>query len=444
MRRKWDWDDTYHFQPSNEILQNPYIGFTSFNHFRGEPLFSDCETTDGWKKESYPLSGYLEENGEMQGWHPDTEVAYIRITWRNFEPKKGEYNYPLIDEIFEKAVAKNQSVMLRLMPHTTRGEEDVPDWLKKEIDCPERPSDKRVKESPTDRLFFEYFAKAVRALKQYDNHPAFYAMDISLYGAWGEGHKYKTVPKEYIKIILDAYTGTFKNVFLLGQICAPELVEYCRNSAKVGWRADGFGNGYHMLDFFPSAIHPIMTNYWKTAPVSFEAFWYMSEWKRQGWDIDELCEQALKWHVSTFNNKSSTIPFEWKDAVQKLLLKMGYRFALRTFKCPKKANAGDVLETYFWLENRGCAPIYKNLPVYIRLKNERYEYVFSPNIDIRKWLPDDNVEYFDIPLPTDIPKGHYEIAIKIGDGTVEKPHIHLAMQAKKTEDFYQLAQIEIE
>lgn len=444
MRRKWDWDDSTHFQPSNEIIQNPYIGFTSFNHFRGGKLFSDCSKTDGWKKESYPLGNYLEENGEKDGWHPDTEVAYIRITWRKFEPEKGVYNYALIDEIFEKAVQKSQSVMLRLMPHTTRGAEDVPSWLKKEIDCPERPDDKRVKESPTDRLFFEYFASAVRALGRYDTHPAFYAMDISLYGAWGEGHKYKTVPKKYIKIILDAYTDTFKNVFLLGQICAPELVKYCRKSAKVGWRADGFGNGYHMLDFFPSAINPIMTDYWKTAPVSFEAFWYMNEWKRQGWDIDELCEQAIKWHVSTFNNKSSAVPFEWREAVNKLLMKMGYRFALRTFKCVKKANAGDILEAYFWLENRGCAPIYKNIPVYIRLKKGDFEYVASPKMDIRKWLPGDNVEYFDIPLPNDLEKGKYTVGLKIGDGTVEYPHINLAMQAQKDGAYYTITEIEID
>ena len=55
------------FNPIKGYVANPYKGFVSFNHFRGDPLFSDCATSDGWKKERYPLSEGLEENGEDFG-----------------------------------------------------------------------------------------------------------------------------------------------------------------------------------------------------------------------------------------------------------------------------------------------------------------------------------------------------------------------------------------
>jgi hypothetical protein len=82
--------------------------------------------------------------------------------------------------------------------------------------------------------------------------------------------------------------------------------------------------------------------------------------------------------------------------------------------------------------------------VYLRLKNEEYEHKLLLDVDIRKWLPGDSVEYFDIPLPEDMPKGKYEISISIGEGTLEKPCIQLAMQTKKEGEFYYLMELEVE
>ena len=30
------------FNEKQGVIYNPYIGFTSFNHFRGDPLYTDC------------------------------------------------------------------------------------------------------------------------------------------------------------------------------------------------------------------------------------------------------------------------------------------------------------------------------------------------------------------------------------------------------------------
>ncbi|MBQ7348588.1 MAG: hypothetical protein IJW47_01195, partial [Clostridia bacterium] len=65
------------FKPVEGVIQNPYIGFVSFNHFRGESLFSN--SVDGKEIEKYPIYDYVEQNGRNEGFHPDTEIAYIRI-----------------------------------------------------------------------------------------------------------------------------------------------------------------------------------------------------------------------------------------------------------------------------------------------------------------------------------------------------------------------------
>lgn len=48
-------DKANKFARTDEILNNPYIGFTSFQHFRNEPLFSDTTPEEGWIKERYPV-----------------------------------------------------------------------------------------------------------------------------------------------------------------------------------------------------------------------------------------------------------------------------------------------------------------------------------------------------------------------------------------------------
>lgn len=429
------------FLPSNEVLQNPYMGFVSFNHFRDEPLFSDCPTTDGWIKEHYPVYDWVEQEGRKQGFYPDTEIAYIRIVWKDFEPKEKEYNFALTDEIFAKAKAKNQSVMLRLMPHTTRENEDVPNWLREQIPCPARPTSARVKESPTHPMFLRKFARAIEKIgERYDGDPAFYAMDISLTGAWGEGHHYANYPESELRLLVDAYTRSFKKTNLLGQICAPELVKYGRKTKPIGWRADGLANPYHMNRYFPKRIYP-MKDAWKTAPVSFESFWFLGEWKKQGWDIDEIIEQTLKWHVSSINGKSSSIPFEWKEKIDGWLKKMGYRFAVRTIEYPDQTEAGQKAEILLWVENRGVAPIYNHLPFTLKLVGDGIEQVYPTKIDITKWLPGDSIEKIKIALPKNMKKGAYKLYCSIGGG--ELPVVQMAMQTEKDGAWYYLATLEV-
>jgi hypothetical protein len=57
----------------------------------------------------------------------------------------------------------------------------------------------------------------------------------------------------------------------------------------------------------------------------------MQHWKDMGWDVDYIINESLKWHISSFNGKSSVVPKEWWPQVNRWLKKMGYRFVLRKF-----------------------------------------------------------------------------------------------------------------
>ena len=436
------------FKRTDELLDNPYIGFTSFQHFRDEPLFSDTFETGGWMKERYPVYDWVEQKGREQGFHPDTSVAYFRFMWRDFEPNEGEYNFAFVEEILQKAAEHNQTVIFRMSPYTGKmtelETEDVPEWLKSKTSPRTAPTSYRPDRLLyLDPLFFEYYGKAIMALgEKFDGDKRLYAVDVALAGPWGEGQGYEEVPVSAMLKLIETYALAFRKTHVLGQLDRTELIDYASKIKPLGWRTDGFPNEGKMHYHYPEKIFEVK-DAWKTAPVSIEAWWYINEWKRQGWDIDYAIEQSLKWHISTFNNKSSACPLEWKDKIEGWLKKMGYRFAVRNFKYPAAANAGDCLQFSTWLENVGVAPIYYPLPFTLRLKNENYEKVFETDIDARNWLPGDRVEKFEIRLPDDISQGKYAVECRLGGG--EYPIVKFAMDTPRTDDgYYYLAEISVE
>ena len=416
--------ETNRFDRRSEPVDNPYIGFTSYQLFRGEPLFPDIvvrpenNKTETEATECYPVRSFGDQNGNAEGFYPDTRVAYIRLLWKDFEPRRKAYRFDLIAEILDKAKACGQTVMLRLMPHSTRASDDVPDWLKELIPCPARPEGKRVKDSPQDPVFLEYFGEAIEALaRRFDADPTLDVMDISITGAWGEGHRCADYPREALQKLADVYTHSFAHTRLIGQVAAPWLIEYACETAPCGWRGDGVGEPYHMTVKYPNAVEQI-PDLWKTAPVSFESFWWLGEWDRLGWDIDEAIEKTLSWHISTFNAKSFPIPEKWRDKIRYWLDRMGYHFVLRVFSFPTLAQAGDMLQFRMHVENCGVAPIYNAIPLRLRVCGDRQTCLFTTDVDIREWLPGDHTAEFEIVLPSDMPAGSYTIELSIcGENT---------------------------
>lgn len=435
------------FSYVREEGQNPYIGFMSFQHFRGEKMYSDivvreeANRTETERVECYPPSPDAEENGRSQGYYPDTSVVYIRILWKEFEPKRGEYNYSFIENILKEARAHSQTLIFRLMAHSTRACDDVPEWLKELIPCPERPDGARVKDSPTDPLFLDLFLLAVRRLgERFDSDPTFNAIDISLPGAWGEGYKLELYPADVFERIIDTYTSVFKNTQLMTQLARPNLIRYAKESAglNLGWRGDGLGDPLHIYEFYPPRVEAVKDN-WKVAPVSFESFWWLGEWKRQGWNIDEIIEKTLEWHISSMNAKSMPAPIEWKDKIDYWVSKMGYHFSFNYLKYEPCVQRGEDTEMELSVSNVGVAPIYTKLPLKVRLVSENAEHIFDTNVDIRAWLPGEHIESIKI-RTNDLAPGSYRVELGIisDDATV-----YFATDAERNGKYYTLAKINV-
>lgn len=438
------------FEYRREEKKNPYIGFVSFQHFRGDPLYTDsvvdpngdlCETEDF---ECYPVPEGIEENGDLQGFYPDGTVAYLRVLWKEFEPERGKYNYGFIEKMLRTAESRGQTVMFRLMPHSTCARDDVPDWLRKIVDCPERPPRSRFKDSPSDPKWVELFLDAIRALgRRFDSDRTLDIVDISTVGAWGEGHKRDEYPPELLVKIIDTFTESFPTTMLLCQMSTPHLLIHAQNGGKrpIGTRADAMGQPYHREEVYPMFLKNLPTDIWKTAPLSGESYWWLGEWKRQGWDPHDAFEYMLGLHLSTFNGKYLPIPFDWKNEVEWFEDRLGYHFSLRSFEYGEKPALSGNIGGKLTIENTGCAPIYHRIPLRFRLSREKEEYVTESTEDIRTWLPGEHSVNVSIPVPADATPGRWNIEVSVSGAGF--PPVWFCSDNERNGDWFKIGDIDI-
>jgi len=203
-------------------------------------------------------------------------------------------------------------------------------------------------------------------------------------------------------------------------------------------------NWSHMNDYYPQAIINFgVRDAWKKAPVTLEVCWVMQHWKDMDWDVDHIIDESLKWHISSFNAKSSPVPNEWWPSVERWLGKMGYRFVLRKFTYPAALNPNSKLSFTSWWENKGVAPCYKKFPLALRLKKDEKTEILVTNADIRTWLPGDNLYDDTVLVPLNMPAGEYDLQIGILDMLSNKPKVKLAISGKGLDGWYHLGKIKI-
>jgi hypothetical protein len=199
-----------------------------------------------------------------------------------------------------------------------------------------------------------------------------------------------------------------------------------------------------MLDYYPQAIINFgMQDAWKSAPVTLEVCWVMQHWKNKGWDVDYIIDQSLKWHISSFNGKSSAVPEEWRPNVERWLKRMGYRLVLRRLTFPAQVSAGGKLAYTSWWENKGVAPSYRRFPLALRLKGASGAAVLATDADIRKWLPGDNLHDGAVFLPPDLPGGEYTLSLALVDPDTREPRVRLAIEGREPDGWYSLGTVRV-
>lgn len=455
---------------SNEVLSNPGIGFMTFQRFNGDDLNPGIGWTEGLPIVYQPFDGNLENDH-----YPHTTLAYFRVDWAFVEPESGKYNWAMIDSALMTARNRGQTLILRIAPYEGLPQ-DVPAWYRKMVGNDRTGLIEKWQVDPENPLYIKHFGGLIQKLgERYDGHPDMEAVDISIVGYWGEGEGSHLLTDETRIKLLNAYLENFTYTQLLFQPLngdAPDAGKISsgtdifvswpdgrqRGFRKVGYRFDCLGDlgttmwrdqqWSHMEDIYPrDIIKSGMYEAWKYGHVSGEICGTFGYWKDSlRYDretVQHIFNESLKWHISSFNAKSSAVPDEFRDLVDQWITKMGYRYVLRRLEYPSNLKITEPLSITALWENVGVAPIYKTYKLAFRLKNGDKIIKLISSEDLRKWLPGDIVYEEQLTLPKNIAAARYQLEMAIIHPINLEPAVKIAIKGENEDGWYSMGIVDI-
>jgi len=170
---------------STEFLLNPHKGCATFQHFNGDPLFPGTRWSESGPTE-FPPRQY---EGVAPGYLPTT-IAYCRWFWETFQPEPDRFDWTVIEKSLETARERGQTLQVRLMPHGSHNQPQLPQWYQDRYPTvpgtkKTRPYTAAVYDGPE---FIEQWGNVVREFgRLFDGHPDLESVDMSYIGPWGEG-----------------------------------------------------------------------------------------------------------------------------------------------------------------------------------------------------------------------------------------------------------------
>jgi hypothetical protein len=426
------------------------MGITTFQRFNGQALNPGLEWSEEGPTSKLPQAATRPD-------FPETSISYCRWFWDTIEPEPGKFRWDIVDLALKEAHELHQALAIRLMPYDPK--HPLPEWY--------RNSGARRANKPTDKdgniwqpdfsdpIYLKYWGELVAAAgERYDGHPDLDTVDISSIGYWGEGWSPYMPAFSVQKTSIDIWVEAFKRTPLLMNFDEQQALTYGTQQG-AGWRLDCLGDmrltsdnrdfRAEMLTVYPQqVVRAGIQNVWQRSPVSLEACWVPGYWLKQGWDVNYILTQALRWHVTSVNIKSSAIPSQWKNQFDEFQRKMGYRFILRRLEYPRAVRAGQMMQVHLWWLNAGVAPVYREYQLALQIYSSEGSSVIRVPVDVRKWLPGDAVFDGALYVPETLKAGTYRLRVGLLDPRTQQPAIRLAIEGLQADGWYDVGAIAVE
>jgi hypothetical protein len=433
-------------QEIHDVLVNPGMGITTFQRFNRQAIYPGLR----WS-EVGPESSMADATVPPD--FPDTSIAYLRWFWSQIEPEQGKYRWSIIDSALEEARKHGQQLTIRVMPYDQSN--PLPEWYRKSgarrANREDDADGKIWSPDGDDPLYLKYWSALILEMgRRYDGHPFLDTVDISTVGYWGEGWGPHLPSAQIQRELIDLYFKAFKHTLLLMNFDEPDALAYGTQSG-AGWRLDCWGdmgrpgkNFTHMLDIYPQQVVRVgIQDVWKHRPVSLETCATPGYWREHQYDLNYILEQALRWHASTINIKSTAIPAPWKAAFEEFQKKIGYRLILRKLEYPGKIRPGQMIPVKMWWLNAGNSPPYYPYLLVVQLHSDQERVMLTTEADVRGWLPGDALYESSLYVPEHLKPGQYRFRIALLDPRTRQPAIHLAIAGRQEDGWYDLGGFEI-
>ena len=459
---------------SDAWLPNPHRGTTTFQRFQGDPLYPAWNWCDTHGPLKFPTGRSGTENRQ---YIPRTTLSYCRWPWAWLEPIQKKYRWDIVDAALRTAHERGQTLQLRFQPYTERVYYDktpcpakrhppkcsvnVPDWywdtgarwirkgmfFSNEPDC-------------NDAHYLKYFGNFIRAFaRRYDGHPDLESVDIAYAGFWGEAGG-NTTPATAARLA-NIYLRSFKQTQLLSMLGTPGCQHAQQRTAgtrrPIGWRTDCFGDLHqtdvpavpygmtwnHTYDVYPKEIERCgLRDAWQSAPVTMETCWNIPGWFIQGYDLDAILREGYRYHTSVFMPKSGFFPAVWREKLEEFDKKIGYRFVLRQALLPLAIRRSERFSVECFIDNVGCAPIYRPYQLALRFRQPARSAVVRLNQDIRGWLPGHRWFAEQITLPQGLKPGEAKVDLAIL-GSDNRPRVWFAIDGDQVDGWHALTSVDI-
>ena len=431
----------------DDVLVNPGMGIQTFQRFNRQAIYPGLRWSEVGPDK--PVADVEKVD------FPPATVSYIRWFWWQLEPEQGKYRWDIIDSALDEARLHGQTVDFRLMPYDQGN--PLPEWFRnsgaRRANKPDGEDGKVWIPDSADPLYLKHWnAVVTKAGERYDGHPYVDAVDISTFGYWGEGWGPHPPDWNTQKLLTDVYFDAFRRTPLLMNFDVLNTLLYATGRG-AGWRLDCWGdmgrpgrNFAHMLDRYPQSLaHGNLQEVWRTAPVSLETCGTPGSWARQpDYPLPYVLGEALRWHVSTVNIKSTAIPEQWKKPFEEFQKKIGYRFALRRLEYSGKVKAGRLLQVKSWWQNTGVAPVYREYTLAFEFSGAGGRSVAPVQVDVRKWLPGEIVWDGGLFVDDALKPGPYRVRVALLDPRTGKPAIQLANEGRQPDGWYDVGAITVE
>ena len=432
----------------DDLLVNPGIGLQTFQRFDGQALNPPLV----WSEQ-----GPVDPPADLavRADFPASSIAYFRLFWSQIEPSPGDFQLGIIDRAITAARAHGQTLSFRIMPYD--GGHPLPGWLTGEglRRALEPGEDGRVFHPDyADPIYARRWGELIHRLAaRYDGHPLVDTIDMASVGFWGEGAGPHPPAFPVRQGLLDTWLDAFKETPLLVNFDEEHGLSYAAGRG-AGFRLDCLGDlrnlpdgapGWsHMRSLYPQEIvRSGVQNVWQKRPIALESCWTPTYWKQRGWDETAILAQALRWHVSALNIKSTPIPAEHRRAFEDFLRRVGYRLELRQITYPKAVKTGSMMPVHLHWFNAGVAPPYRPWIVALALATPEATTVIRLPADVRTWLPDDAVIDTSVYIPEALAHRSYHLRVALLDPRTGAPAVRLGIAGRTPDGWYELGWISL-
>ncbi|MBR1705790.1 MAG: DUF4832 domain-containing protein [Bacteroidales bacterium] len=385
---------TVRFEPDTRtVLRNPLNGWVMY-------LRRDWDETF-WEREGYDRM--LTSTGDTVRVSDYANTAYVRTSWRAFEPEEGKYAWSdpdsRLNRLFRSILDRGMKLSFRIVVDGRDQGQNTPDYV---FDAgaayfTSKVGNREVRSPyPDDPVFQAKYARFIEALAaEYNDIDKVDFIDAYGLGKWGEGHSLRYQDPSQNAAVMEWITSLYERTFTE----VPLVINYHRLIGEVtedGWGPvsplaeplleQAIANGYSLRhDAFG------MTGYyqdWEKAfarkwnfrrPIIFEGGWITGAHHRYWTDP---CGQyreghaedvrrgemaaAEEAHVNMMDLRSGDETRSWFedcfDLVEQFVAEGGYRLYPAAVTVPSRAQAGATVRVKSRWQNLGWGYCPVNIP----------------------------------------------------------------------------------